>query len=593
MLKSLKKSRELKAIQKAEEHLKKGALQLDGKLYKQAMIEFQHAFKLDAKTSYVRLKKDFNHYIDILEYEAALTIGLIIINIKKDDYELVNLVGNCARRQKNYKQANNLYRYALKIKKNFAPAFYNLAASMGKVNKYDLDIKSSLNIFSKIKDYILPEYTSGSNFEEYIIQDFLEQKASKRNKKILKLKEEINQKEQEQEIQEVKVLTLDLKQLEASPDTPTEAELRYYLKNSIYSNEGALSKTEKLEYLTCVYNFGIYVLSFKYSSLALECFNRVKNSYEDNGELKYLDMLLSIALSVEGKTKEAINFFIKGLGKEQYNRYFNINLGFMYKSVSNRLLSIKYLAIGAELLEKSDGLYHLSDLISIAKENFEKGNLKKALKLYKIAVSEIDEVPIWSDISRIYIEMKRFDEAGQALNRILKIDPESEFAKIKLRELHDHFCDKGETFLSQSKFQAAVSNYEKALRIMRLADTIKKAASIYKVMKNSIKVEALLNEYEELQRIDRDAETEKQRLQHINKGKLALRKKQYKLAIEQLELAFRLKLDKDVFVLLASMYKSLKKKEEMQDLLLRWNKKVEYEEKIKKFEKDNERVKAR
>jgi len=590
MLKSLKKNRELKATLKAEEHLKKGAAKLDGKLYKQAMIEFQYAFKLDAKTSYHTLKKDFNHYIEILEYEAALTIGLIIINIKKDDYELVNLVGNCARRQKNYKQANNLYRYALKIKKNFAPAFFNLAASMGKVNKYDLDIKKSLDIFSKIKDYILPEYTNGSNFEENVIQDFLAQKASSKKKKILKFKEEINLKEQEQEIQEARVLSLELKQLEQADETPTENELRYYLKNSLFSNETSLSKSELQEYLICIFNFGIYALNCKFSSLALNCFNKVKKGYNADEELKYLDMLTAIAMSVEGKTKEAIDFFIKGLGKEQYNRYFNINLGFMYKSVNNRLLSTKYLAIGAELLEKSDGLFRLSDIIRIAKENVERGNLKKALKLYKIAASEVDEVPLWEDISRIYIEMKRFDEAGQALNHILHINPESAFAKTKLKELHDHFCDKGEIFLAKSKFQASVSNYEKALRIMRLSDTIKKAASVYKVMKNNIKVESLTKEYEELLRIEREGETEKQRLQHIKNGKLALRKKQYKSAIEQLELAFRLKLDKDVFVLLASIYKSLKKKEDMQDLLLRWNKKVEYEEKIKKFERDNARA---
>ena len=47
------------------------------------------------------------------------------------------MVGNCARRQKNYKQANNLYRHALKINPKYQVAFYNLAASMGKVEKYD------------------------------------------------------------------------------------------------------------------------------------------------------------------------------------------------------------------------------------------------------------------------------------------------------------------------------------------------------------------------------------------------------------------------------------------------------------------------
>ena len=53
-----------------------------------------------------------------------------------------------------------------------------------------------------------------------------------------------------------------------------------------------------------------------------------------------------------------------------------------------------------------------------------------------------------------------------------------------------------------------------------------------------------------------------------------------------------MKLDKDVFVMLASIYKSMKRTHEMEELLKKWNKMVEYEEKLKRFEKEAEREQA-
>jgi len=149
---------------------------------------------------------------------------------------------------------------------------------------------------------------------------------------------------------------------------------------------------------------------------------------------------------------------------------------------------------------------------------------------------------------------------------------------------------RAESFFHQSKFQASAGMYEKALRILRPAETIKQTASVYKVMKNNTKVEALNNEYEEILKKERELETEKARKENIKLGRLHIKRKNYAQGIDILETAFRMKLDKDVFVLLASIYKSQNKKLEMQDLLSRWNKMVEYEDKMKKFEKEEQRA---
>ena len=398
MLKSLKKGREQRSAQKAEEHISKGILLLEGKLYKQSMIEFQNAFQLETKTTYQKLSKEFKHHLDITDYEGALSIGLVLVGINKKDYTLANVVGNCARRQKNYKQANNLYRYALKINPKYQVAFYNLAASMGKVEKYDDEIKSSLDKIGDIKDYILPEFEEGADFIENLTQELTETKARQKAEKIEGLKKEIEEKEAENEIHEAKLLQHDLEKLSTQPDQPSVKDYQDYYTALIEETNSQSSEENLEDSQNKMYNIGLHALRQRDTKTALACFDSL---IERKAKFKYLPMLHSIALAYSGKTKKAITNFVDHLGEEQYNRFLNVNLGIMYQQDKNRLLSTKYLSIGAELLEKSDGLYHLSDLIKIADQKLEEGALKKALKLYKVAITEKDSPDLWSKIGQI------------------------------------------------------------------------------------------------------------------------------------------------------------------------------------------------
>jgi tetratricopeptide (TPR) repeat protein len=594
MLKSLKRSREQKATLKAEESINKGIAQVKGKLFKQAMIEFQNAYQLDPKTVLVKLEREFAHFLEIRDHEAALSIGLVLIRIKQTDYELVNTVANCARKLKDYKQANNLYRHALRINKNFSTAFFNLAASMGKVEKFDSDVKRSLQILADIKGYILPEYYADPDFEVRTAKAFLNAAAERRDQKRRALERQIADKEHQNEKQEADALRMELAELQRQGEEDSdESEYLAFIEDIVNSQteNSATTATENSpttepNSVQDLYNFGLFALKRRKTNAAMRCFEKCK---ELQCPYKYLDMLIAITMAVSGQVKEAVQFFVDYLGKDQYNRFFNINLGFMYKALGNRLLATKYLAIGAELLEKSEGLYHISDLISIADEAAARENHKKALKLYKIAVAETEDADLWAKIGEIYVEQKRYEEATQAFREIQRIEPQSELAERRLTELHDIFSARAEGFYNDAKFQAAASNYEKALRILRKPETIKQAAAVHKILNNTTRMQSLNDEYEEILKKEREAENEKKRREYIKMGRAYIKRKNFRLGIEYLEMAFRMKLDKDVFMLLAAVYKSLNRRESIQDLLSRWNKMVEYEDKLKKFRKDDER----
>lgn len=588
MLKSLKKSRIQKAHQRAEELIKHGLSLLDGKLYKQAMIEFQNAYEEEPVHASKLLQKQFDEAIGVSDYDSALSIGLILIKVNKTDHELANTLGNCARRQKNYKQANNLYRHALKVKKNYVNAFYNLAASMGKVDKYDEEVREALKIFEKYNDFILPEYVGDKDILERINNELTEKNRELRADRMAELEQAIEEKEGAGEIHEANQMKYEFNRLKQKNDAPTHDQVCDYFRKIIKELEEDASEAGKEDYFNAIYNFGIYALTKKDPDTAMEAFENLKIHKK---KYKYLDMFIAIAKTYHGDVKGAIDMFVEGLGAEQNNRFFNVNLGLMYRKAGNRLLSTKYLAIGAVLLEKSDGLYHLSDLIRIADENLETGNLKKALKLYQIVVEETDDPNIWSSIGEIYMIQERYEDAIQAYREIQRIDPKSKHAELQLKEIHNIYRVKGEAFYRDSKFKAAATFYERALRVLRDVETIKETITVYKLMKNHQKVEELSEELEELQKKIREEENEKRRLEHIRNGKLSLKRKDYKLAIEYFESAFRMKLDKDVFVYLATIYKALKRNEEMQLLLERWNKMVEHEDKMKLYEKQELREK--
>ena len=589
MLRALKKSREQKAHQKTEDLIKKGIALLDGKLYKQAMIEFQNAFESEPTYAAQRLDKEFQEAQGISDFEAALSIGLVLIKIKDTDYELANTLGNCARRQKNYKQANNLYRHALKINKNFATAFYNLAASMGRVEKFDNEIRESLHVFQKISNYIFPEYVGNPNIVNEIKAQLIENNKQLRADQMAEMEQVIDEKEAAGEIHEADKLRFQFQRLQKKGEDPTHDQYCEYFKSLIHDLEQTQTEDDNEAYLDTIYNFGIYALTQKDADTALESFKKLQ---VNTNRYKYLNMFIAIAKTYHNNVKEALDIFIEGLGSEQNNRFFNVNLGLMYRKAGNRLLATKYLAIGAALLEKSDGLYHLSDLVRIADENLESGNLKKALKLYKIVVEETQDPNIWSSIGEIYINQEKYEDAIASYRKILEIDPKSKHADLQLTEIHNIYKIKAESFFRESKFKASATFYERALKVVRDIDTIKDTIAVYRLLKDHQKVEELTNELEELHIKAKEFENEKRRLEHIRTGKLSLKRKDYKLAVESFENAFRMKLDKDVFVYLATIYKAMGRNQEMQHLLERWNKMVEHDEKMKLFLKQEAREQA-
>ena len=96
---------------------------------------------------------------------------------------------------------------------------------------------------------------------------------------------------------------------------------------------------------------------------------------------------------------------------------------------------------------------------------------------------------------------------------------------------------------------------------------------------------------EEIILAEKAIEDEKARQELIAEAKALTKQKNWFKAIEKLESAFRMKLDKTVFIQLAGLYKGLKKMEELNSLIERWGKMLEHADRMAKYDKEKARSK--
>ncbi len=576
MLKGLFQSKEEKIRAKVAEHIADGMTHLSQKFYNGAMIEFDKAMELSPDEVYPRLVEELSNAASSGDLQSALAIGLNLFKKNNSDYELANKLGNYARELKDFKQADGLYKAALKVNKNYEMAFYNLAASQAKVDIFDEAVKSAIEKFDTAEGFILPDYIGGDKFLENMTQQVEDRKQIDYKDKIQDLTIERDKLIESGSAVEAQGIDIKIKHLKDNVNKVSAKDLIEAFKREITEDTDSAN--------THRFNLALYALHNKKPDEALDALDGLtQNDFET------VDLIKAIALEQKGFSDEAIRKLIQLLGKNEFNRYNNANLGLMYRKRNKRFLSTKYLVKTAALLEKSSGIYSMKDLQKAADENYETGNLKKALNYFKIIASEVPTPEILNNIGSIHVEQKKYDEAVEAYRLMAEMDPKSKAADSKIKEIHDYYVEKGEVLFDDRKFKPAVDYYHKALGVLRLPDTLKKTADVYKQLNNPEKEKELLEEWQKLADEEKARVQEEHRQKTILKGKAYLKQKNYLKAIEIFEAVLRMKVDRNVFMQLAALYKGLKRRNDLVELEARWEKMVLHEEKMRKFEKEEER----
>lgn len=586
MLTIIAKRRAEKSKKRAQELVAEGLKKVVSKLYKQAMLCFGEAIELDQEAVLPILKEQFAKFYRVSDYDSALSCGMAAFKICKTDPALANQLGNCARRHENYKRANNMYRFALKIDRNYKEAFFNLAASMGKVNLFDLNVGIKIKEHLSVDDFILPEYLDNPNFIEQIIDqliiDFEKEREFREDSVFFDLSEEIESGSEDSNGKG------DFTAVEKETYQPSAESIIEYIKKELVdcSKEGI--SPDPVYYLKLRYNMGIYCLAVDQLEEATSC---VQEIIKSSPKYEYTEMLHAIIEYKKGRKNKAIEAFIHLLGKDRYNRFYNANLGMIYKQEKNRLLATKYLAVAAFLLDKSGGLYKTSEIMQLATQAFEEGDLKKAYRLYSIVTSESDNIEAILKIGDIFFTKKNFKRASEQYYYALKIEPTSKDAVERIELAFQFFYKDAQALYKENKFANAVDGFEKALIFKTEINSLKAVFDIYTHLKKIDKARIYEKQYLALLEEEKEKKLEVEKQEFIKKGKVYLKAKCFHDAIDAFEEAFRRKPDKDIFMYLAHLYKSLRKKAELENLLSRWNRKREMEERLKIEQKIQENQK--
>lgn len=563
-----KRNKKSKTIKQTDSTLRKGLMLLEEKLFKQAIVELKIALENNPKPVKAELEDLFELYKSKEDIARALALGMVLYHVKKDE-DLAMQLAEYSRKQGDYKQANNLYRQILKKNRSNKLALYNLAASMGEINRYDDEIPKLIEQFFNPPGLVLPEYISERNTIADIQANLKNEYLKTKQVKLAKLEETIqakiaagDDKAAEKLIQELNLL---IDESEKVDYATTKEALLGKIKREL---EQGVQAEDRPRLYQDIFNFALFVAKNREADLGLEHFLVLK---EKGVQIEDLDLCVATTYAMLGRRSDAITILTDRVKREPENRILNINLAQLHKIEGNRLLSYKYQIISASLLEKSDGLVQRSEIVNKADFHFKQGKMDKALKLYKIVVQEKKDINAWLKIGEIHLAKKRQLEALDTFKEMKRVYPDSPVVQNKLIEVHNTICQQADEYFNQTKFKQAAIIYERALKLVQTADTIKKLISVYKQLHKSVKVQAL---YEELNRMAVQEVAEKKSEKHqelINNGKQALRVKDYESAIICFENAFNIRPNKDVFVYLAQIYKGLNRKSVLRDLVERWN----------------------
>lgn len=564
--------------------LARGLRFLRGDLVEQASKEFLLAFEKLPGYFAEEIEPALNDYLQKEDYEKALLIGLIILKVKTDDYRLANTIGNCARKLKKYKQANNLYRLAMRANKDFNQAFYNFAASLAKVEKFDLEVQDLVEKYIYSEHFFLPAFLPESRVIDDLADELTYQNRGRQVEEVRQLIEkehnlELNGDISSAEEVEKKIIERQKRSNKPGYEQITEV-LKFRAKKAERDFGTSVSERENVTWQYHIYNLGLFAFQNEDISLAQKCFKELKN---EHSKLPNVKMLNALIYELRGHRDEAIADLFEQLKQNNKDRFVNINLGLIYHRANNRLLTYKYLVTGSFLLEKSEGLFSLEDIFQLADETLRQGGLNRSLNLFQLIVEESDNTNAWAKIGDIYWQMLETEDSIKAYKEILRIDPDSKLGYSRLRKIHDNYCQKATNFTEGSKFSLAVLEYDKALNVLRVTETLKKASEAYKVVQKSAISLNLQMEYQEAVANELKEKQETLRLRLIKKGKESLRAKKIQPAIKCFEQAFDMKVDKDVLMFLAYIYRNLKRKEALNHLLKRWRKMVKHDRKLKRF----------
>ncbi|MBF0276829.1 MAG: tetratricopeptide repeat protein [SAR324 cluster bacterium] len=549
-----------------DQHLLEGQRLMDSKFYDRAMVEFNKALKIDSKTTMRALDNLFDAAEDTGDYEGVVSIGTNMLLNQKDNNILANKLGNAYRKMRNFGQAIKLYEHCLKFSPDDRFAPYNLAATMARIDLYDGNAVSAVLPFEQMRNPKLPDNEEGVERLKALQREILKEQ-----------EEALSPPEDEEEDWQAKLK----KEAEgpAKKSKEKKKEKINIVPEEIFERLRHQISTD--EHKQLMQDIAIYCLEKSYPDIAWRSLTRLAFKIPSN---EYIQCFVAMAYALRGEEQIAIDKLLSLLGKNQYNRYANANLGFLYKKQNNDLLAKKYFIITYQLLEKSQDFYDMDAFKEKGEKYFRDEIYKNALKVFEVLREEQESPVVLQRLGRIYIELDEYDKAIEVYRELVGKYGEDPEVQKDLVEINTYILNLAKSLMEKHRYSRAVLMFEMSLEIKRDKNVCEDGMGAYKLLRDEEGMKKMKIMIAQINREEQEREIEVSRVDKLKRAeKFESKNIPYK-AIQAYEEALRLKPDKDVVMKLISLYKRTRQHDMIEDVTERYNKAIERMQRLAKLE---------
>ncbi|MBF0286372.1 MAG: tetratricopeptide repeat protein [SAR324 cluster bacterium] len=554
--------------------LAEGEKLMQNQFYDRAILEFNKAYKLDSSTTNLALEKLFRGAEETGDYEGIISVGTSMLQHQPGNSQLANVLGNTHRRLGNFAQASKFYQHCLKYDPKHRFASYNLAAAMARADLYDGNVVNAITPFERMEGPKLPDNKEGEQRLKAIQQkiDAAQQEEKEKGEGDKsegedwqdQLDGELEPKKQEEPKKKQKVVLI-----------PEEI-LIYIRKNR---DMPALEMQEILKFLA------FYAIENSFPKVAWRALTRLLfyTSQDEN-----FRCFMALTYHLRGEKKLAIDQLLSILEENQYNRYANVNLGYLYQEQKNYNLARKYFVIASQLLEKSKDHYNMQQFRSLGEQYYRDEIYKNAQRVFEVLREESVAPDILERLGHIYLEQEMFDGAMEVYKLIMEDyyeQPEVKEAMVKANQM---LLNKARKYMEIHKYTRAARMYEISLEIEHSKTVIEDTIGAYKLLRDEEGIKRMNILLRNIQNEEREREIVETIKQKLKEGKVFEKKKRNYEAIRCYEEALRLKPDQNVLIQLVRMYKKTRQREMIQDVTERYNKAIERQQRLAELEAEEQ-----
>lgn len=452
----------------AKTHWDSAIKYFDGKLNNRALKDMQTALTLnpDYGQEARELMQTFSSQGD---EEMALSVGFALLKMDPKNHELMNQVGNSLRSTNSFPKAKKLYTYSLKINPQYREAKYNLAACSFRITTADSTLVGQTQ---KVEAFVQPRrfefQGTRTGFFPVPNQKLDEEPAEAEGEEGEEgLSEEARQQRLEGFIQQ--------------------------LKSDVESLGGGWETLFNLGLLYDVNHLG---------DLAIQNYRAAVKKDPDN---RIPANNLGVALMEYGPSmKEAEGVLLQNLEAHPYERATVLNLSLLYRKANKQFQTFKYFVYLGDLLAKSLGEFETEAMEENAKDLFGRRKYLEAVPVFEQLATEKQEDFWLEKLAVMYLNQKKEDKYLGAFKRLLKINPEHEEAKEKLKEYAANYETEAKDRLAKGNRPQAIAAMLQAVQVEETPERWVELAQLYQDDGEEIMAENALRRWKKLTGADQE-----------------------------------------------------------------------------------------